>query len=405
MTRQLDLRSGRTVWSAYRAPGVPAAPLRQDARTDVLVVGMGISGAMVAEALTAAGHRVMMVDRRGPMLGSTAATTALVQFEIDQPLTRLARRIGRAEAERAWRRSRLAVDALAARIEALGLRCRMARRRSLYLAGDMLDAGALREEAAARRGAGIYADWLDGAALRERYGIARTGAIESHGNLALDPRKLTAGMLLAAKARGARLHAPVEAVAFQHSAEGVEVATAAGPVIRAGHVVLATGYELTAPVRVEGHRVISTFAIATRPQPRRIWPGAAMIWEASDPYLYLRATDDGRVICGGEDEDFIDEERRDALIGRTAAVISEKLGALLPGVDATPEFAWAGSFGTTETGLPLIGRLPRRPRMHAVLGYGGNGITYSRIAAEIIASALDGREDADAALFAGKLLA
>lgn len=371
----------------------------------MLVVGMGISGAMIAEALTACRHQVMVIDRRGPMLGSTAATTALVQFEIDQPLTRLAGRIGRGAAEQAWRRSRLAVDNLTGRIEALGLRCRMQRRRSLYLAGDLLDGPALREEAAARRAAGIHAEWLDGDALRDRYGIDRDAAIESHGNLALDPRKLTAGLLLAARARGARFCAPVEAVDFRHSADEVTVSTAGGPVIRAGHVVLATGYELAAPVKVEGHRLISTWAIATSPQPRRIWPGAAMIWEASDPYLYLRATEDGRVICGGEDEDFTDEERRDALLPEKAAAIAAGLARLLPGVDAVPEFAWTGSFGTTDTGLPLIGRLSRRPRMHAVMGYGGNGITYSRIAAEIIATTLDGREDADAGLYTGRGLA
>ena len=129
------------------------------------------------------------------------------------------------------------------------------------------------------------------------------------GNLALDPRKLTAGMLLAAAGRGARMLAPVEAIGFAHSADGVEVATLGGPVIRAGHVVLATGYELAEGVPAEGHRVISTWAIATRPQPRAIWPHAALIWEASEPYLYLRATEDGRVVCGGEDEEFADEAR------------------------------------------------------------------------------------------------
>jgi hypothetical protein len=50
MTRTLDLRTGRPVWMAYRAPSVPRTRLRRDARTDVLVVGMGISGAMVAES-------------------------------------------------------------------------------------------------------------------------------------------------------------------------------------------------------------------------------------------------------------------------------------------------------------------------------------------------------------------
>ena len=151
------------------------------------------------------------------------------------------------------------------------------------------------------------------------------------------------------------------------------------------------------------HRVLSTWAIATRPQPRALWSQQALIWEASDPYLYLRATRDGRVICGGDDEAFVDEDRRDALIEAKAATISAKLAALLPGIDPRPEFAWAGSFGATPTGLPVMRRLPRQPRIHAVMGYGGNGITFSRIAAELIATELDGGTDQDAGLFDGAL--
>ncbi len=362
---------------------------------------MGISGAMVAEALTAAGRKVIMIDRRGPMLGSTAATTALVQYEIDTPLSQLARQIGRDRAERAWRRSRLAVGNLGARIAELGIRCGAVPRPSLYLAGDVLDAGGLERETAARRAAGIHATFLDRRALGKDFGIERDGAVLSQGNLALDPRKLTSGLLRIAAARGARLCAPVEAAGFRHSADGVDVATKDGPVIAAQHVVLATGYELTDPVPKDGHRVISTWAIATRPQPRRLWPEQALIWEASDPYLYMRATADGRVICGGEDESFQDEARRDALIGEKSAAIAAKLAALFPGIDTTPAFAWAGAFGTTASGLPVIRRVPRRPRLHAVLGYGGNGITFSRIAAEIIATDLDGGVDRDAELFAG----
>jgi glycine/D-amino acid oxidase-like deaminating enzyme len=61
---------------------------------------------------------------------------------------------------------------------------------------------------------------------------------------------------------------------------------------------------------------------------------------------------------------------------------------------------WAGAFGTTSTGLPYIGALPGHPRIHAVMGYGGNGITYAQIASELVATALDGGEDADADLYA-----
>ncbi|MCZ8544388.1 FAD-binding oxidoreductase [Mesorhizobium qingshengii] len=400
MSRKLDLRTGRPVWSAYRAPAVPTASLTRDVKTDVLIIGMGISGAMMAEALTADGHSVIGIDRRGPLKGSTPATTALVQFEIDQPLSTLSKMIGKGPAEQAWRRSRLAVSNLAARIAELGINCGPSRTQSLYLAGTVLGPSELRDEADARRQAGIAATYLTPAPLAETFGIDRDGAILSHGNIALDPRKLTAGLLLEALERKARFYAPVEATTIEDSADEVVVATRDGQTITARHVVLATGYELVDVVPAAAHQIISTWAMATRSQSRKIWPRAAFIWEASDPYLYMRATADGRVICGGEDEDFVDETRRDRLIAEKSARISEKLGRLFPHLDVRPEFAWAGSFGTTTTGLPYIGAIPRHPRIHAVMGYGGNGITFSQIASEIVSASINGLEDTDARLFA-----
>ena len=400
MPRKLDLRSGRPVWFAYRAPAVPARPLTRDAKADVLIVGMGISGAMMAEALTAQGRSVVCIDRRGPQIGSTPATTALVQFEIDQPISKLAQMIGRARAQQAWRRSRLAVTNLKGRIAALEIKCAATPVPSVYLAGNRLGPAELRAEADARREAGISATYLTEKALDAAFGIARQGAILSHDNLALDPRKLTAGLLLAALARKARFYAPVEATAFHDRRSEVVVETDGGPTITARHVVLTTGYELAAIVPSVAHRVASTWAIATRPQPSKLWPHAAFVWEASEPYLYARATADGRVICGGEDADFTDEARRNALTGEKSRTIARKLGALFPRLDPTPAFAWTGSFGTTTTGLPYIGAIPRHPRIFSVMGYGGNGITYSQIASEMVSSALQGLDDGDAALFA-----
>ncbi|MER8373380.1 FAD-binding oxidoreductase [Mesorhizobium sp. M1406] len=399
MPRKLDLRTGRPVWSAYRAPAVPTDSLTRDVKTDVLIVGMGISGAMMAEALTAQGRAVICIDRRGPLKGSTAATTALVEFELDQPLSTLSKMIGRDSANQAWRRSRLAISNLAARIAELGINCGLSRTPSLYLAGTLLSPSQLRDEADARRQAGIGATYLTPAALAENFGIDRDGAILSHGNIALDPRKLTAGLLLKAAERTARFYAPVEATVIVDSADAVVVATRDGPTITARHVVLATGYELVDIVPAAVHQIVSTWAIATRPQSRKIWPRAAFIWEASDPYLYLRATADGRVVCGGEDEDFVDETQRDELIADKSARIAEKLGLIFPHLDTRPEFAWTGSFGTTTTGLPYIGAIPRHPRIHAVMGYGGNGITFSRIASEIVSASINGLDDTDARLF------
>ena len=50
---------------------LPVHPLRRDLSTDVLVVGAGVSGALIAELLAADDHRVVIVDRRGVCKGST----------------------------------------------------------------------------------------------------------------------------------------------------------------------------------------------------------------------------------------------------------------------------------------------------------------------------------------------
>jgi glycine/D-amino acid oxidase-like deaminating enzyme len=293
MPHKLDLRTGRPVWTSRRRPSVVTEDLKRDIVTEILVVGMGISGAMMAEALVADGHDVVCVDRRGPIKGSTPATTALVQFEIDQPLSLLQPRIGRDAAEQAWRRSQLSLGNLESRITQLGIACDLERRPSLYLDGNVLGPGDLRREADARRRAGLYADYLTPSALKSRYGIEGRSAILSHGNLALDPLRLTAGLLREATAGGCRLYAPVEVASFTHHADGVDAVTAEGPIIRARHVVLCTGYELAADVPAAPHQIISTWAIATRPQPRALWPEQAFIWEAVRP-LSLHAHHGGR---------------------------------------------------------------------------------------------------------------
>ncbi len=60
VTKSKDLRTGRSVWQQHRAPPVPHRPLTRDLETDVLVIGAGITGAMVADALCRQRH-----ERRG----------------------------------------------------------------------------------------------------------------------------------------------------------------------------------------------------------------------------------------------------------------------------------------------------------------------------------------------------
>ena len=94
-TVQRDLRTGTPYWLRHGDVRVVCSPLAADVAVDVAVVGAGVSGALVVDALLRSGKSVVVLDRRGPVRGSTPASTALLQFEIDQPLIHLAQKIGR----------------------------------------------------------------------------------------------------------------------------------------------------------------------------------------------------------------------------------------------------------------------------------------------------------------------
>ncbi len=399
-----DLRTGRPVWLDRRLPAIATNELKRNIACDALVVGAGISGAIISEGLSDAGLKTVIVDRRGSVQGSTPASTALLQYEIDTPLSVLSERIGLNRAERLWRRSRLAVDALRERTRALGIRADEATCDSLYLSGNVLDASSLEREADARRRAGLEVSFLKPVAVQEQYGVKNRAAIIGRDNYMADPRLLAAGYLNAAIKRGAKLYAPVEVTAVEPTRTGVTVATQDGSEISCKSLVFATGYEMLKGIPKKGNKIISTWVIATRPQPRKIWPTGCMIWEASDPYMYIRTTPQGHVICGGEDAEISDADERDALNAAKTARLVDKLGKLLPMIDATAHYSWSGSFGDSATGTPTVGPIPHMPNCYAAMGYGGNGITFSMMAAQMLRGMITdvGDPDSDLVSFSRK---
>ena len=58
------------------------------------IIGAGITGALVAHHLFKAGFKVCVFDKRHVGNGSTAASTSLLQYEIDTPLYKLSKLVG-----------------------------------------------------------------------------------------------------------------------------------------------------------------------------------------------------------------------------------------------------------------------------------------------------------------------
>jgi len=190
-----------------------------------------------------------------------------------------------------------------------------------------------------------------------------------------------------------------DVVRFESHPRGAAAFLDDGTVVEARHIVLATGYDLPSIIPSALHQIVATWVVATRPV-NHVWPQRALLWEASTDYLYARTMGD-RIIVGGEDDaQAVELPERDALMAAKAARLMSRLALLWRGASEEPDFKWSGAFGKTADGLPLIGPVPGQPNLHGAYGYGGNGITFSYLAAEILSQMLQGKHHASFENFA-----
>jgi glycine/D-amino acid oxidase-like deaminating enzyme len=400
LTRTQSLRDHKPLWASSPKTTVRTGGRPKAKDYDVVIVGAGISGALMGLSLSRTGKRILIVDRREPVRGSSMASTAMIQHEIDVPLHALTKLVGAAKAERVWQRSARAVEEIVGLVADNGIDCGFERKKTLFLAGEAYGSRALRAEVDARADAGIAAKFLDGSALRETHGIDRTAAIESTISASANPAQMTAGILNSILKTGIEIVGGLEIKDFRSVADQVVISTAAGDLISARHLVFCTGYEFLKSLENKNQSLISTWAIASKPHlPRPKWLDSFLVWEGSDPYLYFRTSTNGRVIVGGEDEDTESAFQDDGKAEKKAKRLVEKLGDLTGIKIGEPDFVWSAAFATTPNGLPMIGAIPGHANVYVTMGFGGNGITFSQIAASIIASEIAGHRDPDADLF------
>jgi len=396
----MNLTSSHPFWSVNN--GLPAnyPSLQRDVACDAVVIGGGITGALVAVHLAEAGVKTVVLDKRDIGTGSTSASTALLQYEIDVPLRELIKKVGPAAATRSYRLCREAIDKLERLVARRKIDCGFERKPSLFLARYQREIPELREEFQLRRQMGIELEFYDAPAIRTRFPFSRPAALFSKDGGQVDPHRLTHGLLTAGKRAGLEVYDRTQMTRLEQTRRGVRITTHNGCRITARRAVIAAGFESKVLLKGDAGTLKSTYALISEPLPAISgWRQRCLIWESGTPYLYLRTTTEGRVIVGGEDEDFVNAKRRDALISQKTRTLVKKFGRLFPAVALEVAYAWAGTFGETKDGLAYIGVHPRYPHAYFALGYGGNGITFSLIAAEIIRDCFLGRPNRAAHLF------
>ncbi|WP_207512985.1 NAD(P)/FAD-dependent oxidoreductase [Longitalea luteola] len=395
----MDLRSDFPFWLLDKGIIHSYPSLQQHIRTDIVVMGAGISGALAAWHLAHAGFKTVVVDKRHVGMGSTAASTALLQYEIDTPLTELINLRGERDAVRSYLLSLKAITDLED-ICSQWPEVSFTKRPSLQYASYKKDVTALKKEFQLRKQAGIALQWLDKSTIKDWFGFEKEAALLSRDAAEVKAYSLTHALLHNCKQLDLEVYDHTAITRLEENKRGVELTTDEGKKIKARKLVIACGYESARYIPQKIQTLHSTYAIISEPANiEQYWHQNALIWETDRPYLYLRTTEDNRILIGGKDDHFASPRLRDKALHAKARSLEHAFHKLFPHIHFRTDFKWAGSFAATKDGLPYIGCLPGKPHTYFALGLGGNGITFSMIAAQIITRLALGIPDDDARLF------
>lgn len=397
----MDLTTGVPFWLVKDGLTATYPKLDQDRRCDVAVIGGGVTGAMVGRRFAEEGIHTVLLEGREMGYGSTGASTALLQYELDTHLTELTHRIGAAQAQRCYQLCAEAVEGIGRLAGGLDADIHYRTKSSLYLASRRQDVRALEQEWKARRQLGLDVELLTPSDLRSRYSLERPAALLSRLAGELDPLRLTHALLAAGLRDGLEIYDRTGVARYQSDRKGVLLETADGWRIRARKAVFATGCNIPAFVPRRPVRLTSSFVIATSPLTALgAWnEDSCLIWETARPYLYARTTWDGRVIAGGADLPFKGGRRMERAQDRQVGRVAARLAELFPDITFDVDWSWGGAYAGGENDLPYVGVAGDFPNGYVALASGANGVVFAWVAARLLGDLFSGRTNPDAELF------
>ena len=362
-----------STWLAPESAGFPT--LEGDRAADVLVVGGGLTGALVARKLSAAGRHVILLERRRIASGTTGHSTAKVTALHGDAWRTLLGSRGRDDV-RAWAKANLAaVDELCSIAIDLGVECGLRRLSAHLVAGDDATSADFDEHLDALVSAGLPATPAPSP-------FGRPSAVLA-GQALIDPAAFVVAVVSALGA-DAEVYEGTPVRSLAHDGAGWRADCDRGSV-SAPVVVMADHF----PVHDTGAFFTRLFPYAHHAiefAPREAIPDGMWMQVGGDK-VTLRPTQDssGTWIAGGQRVRVasVDDERK--AYTDLAASVAGLLG------ECEVVRHWSAHDHETPDGLPFIGEAPLGRGLFMAAGFAGWGMTKGVVASGIIADAIEGR--------------
>lgn len=393
-----QLTTGTPYWPKRNPTPHRYPKLTKDQTCDVAIIGGGISGSLIAYRLAKSGLNTILLDKGRFATGSTRASTALISYEFDLMLSELIDRIGENAALRAYQLCFEATSKIKQLVHELEDPCDYQDKVAIRISNNGPDYKLLEREAKLRNDHKMPVELIGKDDLEKRYGIHAAMGLVASNAVQIDPFKLTHLLIDRAVHHGLQAFEGTRITTFNSTKNGLEITTSHGKIIKAKHVIFATGYESEKYLGPTKATLTTDYCFISHPIPNLGLLEKCHLVENQADYLYLSTFGD-RIMVGLEGKSFQRPSERTRNLPHKVKQIKTRLAQYLPNLDLTPEHRWASTFANSPDSLPYIGTSPKFPRAYFALGYGGNGIASCATLAPILEDLIKKGKSQDATLF------
>lgn len=379
--------------------------LTKDEDVDAVVVGGGVVGALVANALTDAGIVTALTEQSAAGYGLSGVTAPVMLYDGETSLSKLIPKLGLRAAVDAMHTMSRAANALGALLGQAQADVRFAYKKGVLAVEDADRLPSLRAEYELRARNGFDVAFLDKAAAGSKYAFPIEGAILSgEGCAQADPYRLTGWLLDRAANNGLQVYENTRILRMQPLPDSVLLHTKLGKTIRTRHVVFCAG--AVSSLGAEGCKnAARTYGVATQPF------GAVDGWQET---AILR-TDSGETLLDFENRALLFSGDLPLLLKKRLfggaplksvatlrwAALQERVAELLPLTQNVPNVNARFEGVVMRTGgLPHLAPMKSAPRVFLCTGYGHNALLAGVLAGDLAAAWIHGQQPDYASSFA-----
>jgi len=338
---------------------------------DVAIVGGGITGITLGLELQKVGKKCIVLEAKNLCFGTTGGTTSHINTLLDNPYHAIIKDFGKEGAQIVARAANEAIALIECNVREYNIDCGFERTSAYLFAQDEKQTKALDDIYNACQEIGVESKFSNGIPIPMNF--RKVLEISAQGKF--HPVKYVHALARAYEDLGGIIVEQCRVTNIEE-AEDVSVETSIDN-LQAKTVVYAThippGINLL-HLRCPAYR---SYAMSVKLHGHRYPEG--LTYDMYDPYHYYRTQiidGENYLIVGGEDHKTGETTNTNKSFLQLESHIRSHFDV------AEISHRWSSQYYQPVDGLPYIGKLPgARENILVATGYGGNGITYSHVAA------------------------